>query len=191
MSIKNDFQAIREEISSDEKMLTGVFRIESFIRKYKFLLIALVVAFIAWLGYIWAGDYFKEQKAIASTKLMEQIKANPEDSQAWNALKEKNYELYEMMKFSTALNQNDIDTLKSFGASKNLFISHYANYEVATLQKDFSNSNFGDFTPLALLQEGFLAIQAKNRALALQKLGEIGNDSDLRDFANRIGHYGL
>lgn len=191
MSIKNNFQAIKEEISSDEKMLEGVFRIESFIRKYKILFISLAIALIAWIAYIWMGDYFKEQKAIASTKLMEQIQANPQDTQAWAKLKDENYALYEMLKFSSAISQNNVKELEGFTKSSNTFIAHYAYYEVATLKKSFVSSNFGDFAPLALLQEGFLALQEKNRSLALQKLGEIGNDSDLKEFANRIGHYEL
>ncbi|WP_305862793.1 hypothetical protein [Helicobacter cholecystus] len=191
MNMKNDFKTIKEEISNDEKMLEGIFRIETFIKKYKFLLIALGVVLCAWIAYIWTEDYFKEQKAIASTKLMQQIQANPQDAQAWNSLKEKNDTLYEMLKFSQALLQNNADELEGFIKSKNTFIAHYANYEVATFKKSFTTDNFGEFSPLALLQEGFLALKEKNRTLALQKLAEISNDSDLREFANRIGHYGL
>lgn len=191
MSIKNNFQSMKEEISRDEKMLEGVFRIESFIKKYKFLLIALSIAIVVWIAYIWMEDYFREQKAIASTELMEQIQADAKNIQAWNKLKDKNYTLYEMLKFSKAISQNNTSELEGFIKSSNSFISHYANYEIATLKKSFLSGNFGEFTSLTLLQEGFLALQEKNRALALQKLGEIGNDSDLKEFANRIGHYGI
>lgn len=191
MSVKNNFQAIKEEISNDEKMLEGVFRIESFIRKYKFIFVVLGICFLIWLGYIWSKDYFKEQNAIASTQLMEEIQKDFSNTQAWNDLQEKNYALYEILSFSQAIKQSDSKKLEELSKSKNLFIAHYASYEVSTLNKNFALNNYGSFNSLALLQEGFLASQEKNRSLALKKFSEIQSDSDLKDFANRIGHYGL
>lgn len=191
MSIKENLQVAREEISSDEKMLESVFRIEGFLRKYKYIFIALLLVGIGWLAYIWAGDYFREKRAIESSELMSAIEKNPQDTQAWDKLKNKNFELYEMMKFSRAITNSNVEELASFAKSSNPLIAHYSSYEVATLNKSFVSANFGEFLPLALLQEGYMAIQNKNREEALKKLDEIGNDLDLRDFANRIGHYGL
>lgn len=191
MSIKENLQVVKEEISSDEKMLESVFRIEAFIKKYKFLFIALIVAGLGWIAWLYASDYLKEQKAIKSTALMEKIQSNVEDESAWNELKKENAPLYEMMRFSYAIKNNNIQELEQMKNSSNPFISSYSNYEVASLTENFSSLKDGDFSDLALLQEGYLLVSKKDYTQALSKLNGISNTSELKDFALRIGHYGI
>lgn len=191
MSIKENLQVVKEEISSDEKMLESVFRIEAFIKKYKFLFIALIVAGLGWIAWLYASDYLKEQKAIKSTALMEKIQSNVEDESAWNELKKENASLYEMMRFSYAIKNNNIQELEQMKNSSNPFISSYSNYEVASLTENFSSLKDSDFSDLALLQEGYLLVSKKDYTQALSKLNGISNTSELKDFALRIGHYGI
>lgn len=191
MSIKENLQVVKEEISSDEKMLESVFRIEAFIKKYKFLFIALIVAGLGWIAWFYAGDYFKEQKAIKSTALMEKIQSNIEDESAWNELKKENAPLYEMMRFSYAIKNNNTQELEQMKSSKNPFIATYADYEVASITENFTSLKEGAFSDLALLQEGYLLVSKKDYPQALNKLNAIANSSELKDFALRIGHYGI
>lgn len=191
MSIKENLQVVKEEISSDEKMLESVFRIEAFIKKYKFLFIALIVAGLGWIAWLYASDYLKEQKAIKSTALMEKIQSNIEDENAWNELKKENAPLYEMMRFSYAIKNNNTQELEQMKNSSNPFISAYSSYEVASLTENFSSLKDGDFSDLALLQEGYLLVSKKDYTQALSKLNGISNTSELKDFALRIGHYGI
>lgn len=191
MSIKENLQVVKEEISSDEKMLESVFRIEAFIKKYKFLFIALIVAGLGWIAWLYASDYLKEQKAIKSTALMEKIQSNVEDENAWNELKKENAPLYEMMRFSYAIKNNNTQELEQMKNSSNPFISAYSSYEVASLTENFSSLKDGDFSDLALLQEGYLLVSKKDYTQALNKLNGISNTSELKDFALRIGHYGI
>lgn len=191
MSIKENLQVVKEEISSDEKMLESVFRIEAFIKKYKLLFIALIVAGLGWIAWLYASDYLKEQKAIKSTALMEKIQSNIEDENAWNELKKENAPLYEMMRFSYAIKNNNTQELEQMKISSNPFISSYSSYEVASLTENFSSLKDGDFSDLALLQEGYLLVSKKDYTQALSKLNGISNTSELKDFALRIGHYGI
>lgn len=191
MSIKENLQVVKEEISSDEKMLESVFRIEAFIKKYKLLFIALIVAGLGWIAWLYASDYLKEQKAIKSTALMEKIQSNIKDENAWNELKKENAPLYEMMRFSYAIKNNNTQELEQMKNSSNPFISSYSSYEVASLTENFSSLKDGDFSDLALLQEGYLLVSKKDYTQALGKLNGISNTSELKDFALRIGHYGI
>lgn len=191
MSIKENLQVVKEEISSDEKMLESVFRIEAFIKKYKLLFIVLIVAGLGWIAWLYASDYLKEQKAIKSTALMEKIQSNVEDENAWNELKKENALLYEMMRFSYAIKNNNTQELEQMKNSSNPFISSYSSYEVASLTENFSSLKDGDFSDLALLQEGYLLVSKKDYTQALSKLNGISNTSELKDFALRIGHYGI
>lgn len=191
MSIKENLQVVKEEISSDEKMLESVFRIEAFIKKYKLLFIAIIVAGLGWIAWLYASDYLKEQKAIKSTALMEKIQSNIEDESAWNELKKENTPLYEMMRFSYAIKNNNTQELEQMKNSSNPFISAYSSYEVASLTENFSSLKDGDFSDLALLQEGYLLVSKKDYTQALNKLNGISNTSELKDFALRIGHYGI
>lgn len=191
MSIKQDLQIAKEEFSSDEKMLESVFRIEAFIRKYKLLFIALIMAGLGWIAWFYLSDYLKEQRAIKSTALMEKIQSNLEDESAWNELKKENAPLYEMMRFSYAIKGSKTQELEQMKSSSNPFISTYATYEVSSLNRDFSGVKEGGFSDLALLQEGYLLIGKKEYSQARNKLNAISNTSELKDFALRIGHYGI
>lgn len=191
MSIKQDLQMAKAEISSDEKMLESVFRIEAFIKKYKMLFLALIVAVIGWIAWFYISDYLKEQKAIKSTALMEKIQSNQSDESAWSELKKENLALYEMMRLSYAIKNENTQELEQVKNSTNPFIASYANYELSSMTQNLSNIKEGAFVDLALLQEGYKLASKKEHKQALNKLNEISNTSELKDFALRIGHYGI
>lgn len=191
MSIKQDLQMAKAEISSDEKMLESVFRIEAFIKKYKMLFLALIVAVIGWIAWFYISDYLKEQKAIKSTALMEKIQNNQSDESAWSELKKENLALYEMMRLSCAIKNENTQELEQVKNSTNPFIASYANYELSSMTQNLSNIKEGAFVDLALLQEGYKLASKKEHKQALNKLNEISNTSELKDFALRIGHYGI
>lgn len=191
MSIKQDLQMAKAEISSDEKMLESVFRIEAFIKKYKMLFLSLIVAVIGWIAWFYISDYLKEQKAIKSTALMEKIQSNQSDESAWSELKKENLALYEMMRLSYAIKNENTQELEQVKNSTNPFIASYANYELSSMTQNLSNIKEGAFVDLALLQEGYKLASKKEHKQALNKLNEISNTSELKDFALRIGHYGI
>lgn len=191
MSIKQDLQMAKAEISSDEKMLESVFRIEAFIKKYKMLFLALIIAIIGWIAWFYISDYLKEQKAIKSTALMEKIQSNQSDESAWSELKKENLALYEMMRLSYAIKNENTQELEQVKNSSNPFIASYANYELSSMTQNLSNIKEGAFVDLALLQEGYMLASKKEHKQALNKLNEISNTSELKDFALRIGHYGI
>lgn len=191
MSIKENLKIAREEISSDEKMLESVFRIEAFIKKYKMLFLALIIAGLGWIAWIYISDYLQEQRAIKSTALMERIQSNQEDESAWSELKKENQPLYEMMRLSYAIQTNKTQELQELGKSQNPFISQYATYEYSSIAENFSALKEGAFWDLALLQEGYLFASKKEHQEALKKLNLIDTASELRDLALRIGHYGI
>lgn len=191
MSIKQDLQMAKAEISSDEKMLESVFRIEAFIKKYKMLFLALIVAIVGWIAWFYISDYLKEQKAIKSTALMEKIQSNQSDESAWSELKKENLALYEMMRLSYAIKNENTQELEQVKNSTNPFIASYANYELSSMTQNLSNIKEGAFVDLALLQEGYKLASKKEHKQALNKLNEISNTSELKDFALRIGHYGI
>lgn len=191
MSIKENLKAVREEMSSDEKMLESVFRIEAFIRKYKKIFLALIIVVLGWIAWFFISDYLKEQKAIKSTALMEKIQSNQEDNKAWEELKKENLALYEMMRLSFAIQKGESNELQQIQNSSNPFISEYAKYEFASMTQNLSSIKEGSFLDLALLQEAYLLNNKKEHAQALLKLNEINNASELKDFALRIGHYGI
>lgn len=191
MSIKENLQEIKKEVSNDEKMLESAFRIEAFIKKYKVLIIALIIVGVGSIMWPYVSDYLQEQKAIKSTALMEKIQANNEDESAWSELKKENLAMYEMMRLSYALKNNKTQELEQMKNAKNPFISQYVTYELATSTQNLGSIKDGEFLDLALLQEEYLLASKKERQQALSKLDAINDASILKDFALRIGHYGI
>ena len=68
MSLKENVDYIKEEISNEEKFFESFFKVEKFYKKYKFIIIALVVLVLGYFITTNILSYVKEQNAIAANK---------------------------------------------------------------------------------------------------------------------------
>lgn len=95
MSIKENVDYIKSELSSEEKLLEGFVKSERFFKKYKNLLIALIVAIV--IGSI---IYFVKKSFDESNKYESNILLNnyleKGDEKALQSLKDKNNSLYQI-----------------------------------------------------------------------------------------------
>lgn len=191
MNLKNNLKSAKEEFSNDEKMLESIFRLEAVFKKYKLLFILIAITLIAVPTGLWIKSYLIEQKALQTTALFNQYQEN-KDPQTLQAIQKQSPTLYEFIALSNALKEQDSKLLSSLAQAQNSFITHYATYQLSSLKEEFSqNQKLGEFNNLALIQEAYLQIQKNNHTQAMHFLNQILPSSDLREWALRIGHYGI
>lgn len=188
MSIKENVDYIKSELSSEEKLLEGFVKSERFFKKYKNLLIALIVAIV--IGSI---IYFVKKSFDESNKYESNILLNnyleKGDEKVLQSLKDKNNSLYqialylkarqdgksaeislpilkELSEFELAKDKNDIEALDKLSMKGDFLLKDYALFNKA----------------LILANEGKYQ-EAKDT------IAKISNDSRTIELVNLLNHY--
>lgn len=190
MSLKENVEYIKQEISTEEQFFESFFKVEKIYKKYKLLIIGTVIAVLAYFIGTAINDYVKEQNAIAANKAYNILIKNPNDKSAEQQkeiLKEKNEKLLQIVLyknskdftlkndviylkqialFNTAIKNNDIKTLNTLILDTNFVLRDYAIFNKALIQ-----SNNGEFKK------------------AKATLNNIENDSQVTTLSNLLKHY--
>ncbi|WP_104687612.1 hypothetical protein [Helicobacter acinonychis] len=136
MSIKENLEQVKSEFKSDEKLLEGAFRLEKFFKRYKWVLLFIVVAFITYLGDTKLQDYKHQQTKERITQIYNEVLESPDNLALQNKLKEVGPELYDLYQFARASERNDINAFKKLSQSSNEIVKTFAEYSYASLSRD-------------------------------------------------------
>ncbi len=192
MSVKDDLNAVKQELNTEEQFLESLIKTERVLKKYKYPLIIGVLLIVLAFVVVKVNDYVTYQKKLTANRAYLAIEKNPNDKKAREILKEKNPKLYNLLIAREQMNRGEeiknidgVDEIQKslinyFLASKSEKIeplSTYANSDIALI-KDF-----------AILQEGFLFLKKGKREVALNKFSEISVDSPLKPIAEALSHY--
>ncbi|RBQ30800.1 hypothetical protein CRU92_10685 [Arcobacter sp. FW59] len=188
MSIKDDVNYIKNELSNEEKFLESFVKTERFFEKYKNIIFVLVlVLIIGTIGYFIKNGVDKSNLYDANVALNKYLETN--DKQALEILKDKNKNLYEIALYLDAKKEqkNSDISLK--------YLKDILDYQVAVI-----NSNSNELDVLAKKSDFLLKDYAIfNRALILvndqkyveakELLEQISKDSRASELANLLKHY--
>lgn len=154
MSLKDNVNYIKEEISTEEQFLEGFVKFERIYKKYKFIIISSVALLVIGVAGSAIKDYIdndtKQKANIAYNKLL----VNSNDTASLAILKDSNEKLYnifmamtkqdgatvdtpylkELTEYSTALEKSDMATLNSLTLNQEFILSEYALINKALLQ---------------------------------------------------------
>ena len=153
MSLKEDINYIKEEISTEESFMEKFFKTEQFYKKYKNIIIGgLSVAVIAVVGF-YISSYIAEQNKIESNKAFNTLLEDSTNVNSIAVLKEKNPQLLEVINFiengttnkdmeflkelslySLAMKENNIDKLSSVSQKQNFLLKDFAMFNKALIQ---------------------------------------------------------
>ena len=161
MSIKENVDYVKTELSSEEKFLENFVKSERFFKKYKTLIFGLVAAlFVGTIGYF-IKNTIDESNKFEANIAFNKVLSNNNDTQAFEILKEKNPQLYDIAKYIQAKNEGrileiDVPLLKELSkyqtAINNKSISSLDNL---SMQNDFLLKEFAIFNKaLFLTNEG-------------------------------------
>ncbi len=186
MNIADVTRGVKKELSGDERVLESAFKLETYYKKYKFLIWAIIVGLIVFFVGRAVMQSIHEDKLVEANKAFLTLQTKADDKEALSILKEKNPTLYELFSFSQASKNHDSKVLEVLSSSDNAVISDSSAYAFATLDRKSSDSKL--YREMALLQEAYLYIRAGDIKNAKAKLELIEERSSLFMLASLLKH---
>lgn len=177
---------VKQELSSDEKVLESAFKLETFYKKYR----VAIWSAVALLALFFIGKSImsgmEERRLSEANSALLTLQQNPEDSAALNTLKEKNPALFELYSYAEAAKKEDKEVLNTLSQSGNTVVSDASEYTLAVMENSTADSAL--YREMVLLEEAYLAIQNKEMAKAEEKLGMIDPRSPVATLAQLLKH---
>lgn len=186
MGIKDGVQFAKAELTSDEKMLEGLFKFESFYNKYK-KLIWILVALIA-LGFLGkvAYGYWNDMKIEKSNEALIKLYKNPTDKAQLAILKENNRPLYDLFSYQAAVRQNDTRALKELSNSSDELVADMSRYAVGAIDgKPVKSTIYND---MSILEEASDAVAKNDMATAKKILSTMPKESPAIQISKLLEH---
>lgn len=197
MSIKNDIEMIKEELTSEEKFFEKSVITERFVKKYKNILIAGVAFIVVGVTGNIVYDINKEETAKEANVVLSSLQANPSDSNALAQLKSLSPALHDVYIYSKAIADKDVQTLESLKDSKVLPLADLIRYELAQNNKDvneltaYALAQDAIYKDLAQVQAAIILMNDAQTDKAHSKLQTIEEVSPLSKIAKALLHYGV
>lgn len=186
MSVQDDINYVKKELSSDERVLESALKIETLYRKYKFIVWSVVIVLILFFVGSRVMDAIQESKLEKANQAFLTLQTNSEDAQALLVLKENNPLLSELFAYSQATKKKDIKMLETLGSSSNDIIADASRYTVGVLNRKPVDSKL--YKELALFEEAYLSIQSGDTKKAKAKLELIDERSSLGMLTELFNH---
>lgn len=197
MSLKENLEAIRTELSSEEKFFESAVRTERFVKKYQKPMIASLVALLIGLGTYAGYDAYQNAKIEKANKALSALLLNSNDSASLQQLQENSTSLYDLYRLSKALKEGDQKGLESLKNSNSSEVADIAMYESAVLANDnkalslYTKKQGALYQDLAAIEVAVEEIQNQNSVTARTSLAVIKEDSALYPLAQMLNHYGV
>ena len=189
MALKENIEAVKKEIGTEEQFLEGLIKSERFYKKYKRTIISVVVVAVLAGGTYATMSVLNENRLQASNEAYNKLLNDPSDDAAKAVLKDKNERLYNFYRFQEALESNDIAVLKELAQyTKDPVISDLASYQLSAVENE-SNPKSELLVGFIALQEGYKLLQADKIKEAKLKFAQIDLNSPLKNISNNLEHY--
>ncbi len=186
MSIKDGLNEIKEELSSDEKLLEQAFHLEKFYKKHKVKILGtLALVIVLGLGYS-INNYLQQQKLLAANKALLTLQKDPTNKKALEELKSNNKKLYTLFVYSNAVDNENVKPLKSLKGDDEL-LEDIINYHKAVLESKTTDSKY--YYNLALIEKAYLLIKEGKKDKAKSILMQIPKNSPVAPVASMLEHY--
>ncbi len=197
MSLKENMQALKVELNSEEKFFENAVRTERFVKKYQKPMAIAVIILLLGLGGYMGYDAYSNAKIEKANVALNTLLRNPADQKALNVLKENGGALYDVYALSKALKDNDLKALNALRSSVFPEVSDIATYESAALSKDnkelgaYSKRQGSLYEELATIELAVESIQKGDVVSAQSLLSVIKEDSPLYPVVQTLSHYGV
>jgi len=194
LGLKENMNAIKKELSTEEQFLESVIKAEGFFKKYKKLLIIVAVLVIALsLAYVF---YQSTQKSNLdeSNRAFVALQSDPTNKTAIETLKSKNPRLYQLFLFSSEVKSNDPVKLQSLKSQiTDPILKDLLTYQEASLLekdlRDYSMKKDALLKDLASLESVYLLLEEGKSKEAATILAQIPANSALNEIVQSLKHY--
>ncbi|MFW0702572.1 tetratricopeptide repeat protein [Aliarcobacter butzleri] len=188
MSLKEDVGYIKNELSSEEKFIENFVKGERFFKKYKTLIIAVVVILIIGLiGFTVKKSIDNSNKHDANIALSQFLENG--DEKALETLKNKNEKLYEVALFLQAKKDNKISSIEL------PLLKELVKFQTATASNNIEELNSlsmqNDFLlkEFALFNKALILVNEGKYEEAKKELSQISQTSKAYELATLLNHY--
>jgi len=186
VSIKDDVNYVKKELSGDEKVLESAFKLETIYKKHKFKIWGVAAALVIFFGGKAIQETMHEAQLTKANEAFLTLQTKSDDAAALQILKENNPALLELFTFAQAVKKQDAKVLEVLSASKNAVIADASAYTVGVLAKKPVDSIL--YKEMSFFEEAYLAINAGDAKTAKAKLELIDERSPLAVITGFLKH---
>lgn len=189
MSLKDNVNYVKDELSSEEKFLEGFVKTERFYKKNKILIIVAAVVVVGGLIGFYATKYIQGQNKLEANIAFNKVLENPKDSAALATLKEKNSQLFQVAQYLEAAKDEKVADVQI------KYLKELATYQKALEKKDITALNTvsmqNDFLlkEFAIFNKALIQVNQGKYEDAKVTLKLIPEDSKVNDLVNVLKHY--
>ena len=197
MSLKENIEMVKDELSSEEKFFEKAVVTERFVKKYKKPLIGSVVVIIAVVAINIVLDISNKNRIEAANETLAKLQKNPADAAALSSLESLSPQLHDVWLYSQALANQDAKTMQKLQNSKALLIPDLSSYETAQNTQDvkkldaYAEKQGAIYKDLARVEAALVLMNEKKIKQAHAKLSMIAQNSPLAKVAQALMHYGV
>jgi len=186
VSIKDDVNYVKTELSGDEKVLESAFKLESLYKKNKTVIWGAIGALLLFFVVKTGMEAMHQSKLEAANQAFLTLQQKADDTKALDILKENNPALYELYTLSQSAKKQDVKALQVLSGSKNDIVADMSRYSAAAIEKKPVDSKL--YKEMAYLEEAYMAIKEGKIAEAKNKLELIDERSSLSMLAKLLEH---
>jgi len=186
MSIKDELNHVKEELSGDEKILESAFKLERIYKKYKILIWGILLLLIVGFGGNAAWGAYQQSKLASANDAFLTLQKDPKDSAALAKLKANNPKLLALFQLHQALASGSVDALKTLESNRDPIVSDVAKYHVGVLSGHPVDSVY--YHDLSVIEEAYADLKAGNKSAAKDKLSLISETSPVAKIAQLLKH---
>ncbi len=182
MALKENIQAIKEEIGAEEQFLESLIKGERFFKKYKFAIIgSILLLVVLGIGYS-VNDYLKNKELRLTNEAYLALLQNPNDKKSLDILKKGNKELYLAFLFTQAKKNNNTKELKELLST-----------QMDPILKDMVKFDLGEdselYKNIQYLNKGYKLLSENKIKEARNTFSQIPLTSNLNEITKRLNHY--
>ncbi len=196
LGLKENVEALKQELSAEEQFLESVIKAEGFFKKYKKLLIAGALLLVTTIVVYLTMDYIKKRDLVLANEALATLEKNPNNPEALKMLENKDPALYELFRFHVAAESGKTAKLDiAAKESRDPVLKDLATYQAASLKAEherlaaYAQKQEALLKELAILDDAFLLFSEGKSDEAKTKLAQIPVTSPLYAIVQRYAHY--
>ncbi|TQR33096.1 hypothetical protein DMB92_03825 [Campylobacter sp. MIT 99-7217] len=183
MALKEDLNAIKKELNTEEQLIENFIKGERFFKKYKYIFFVLIVALICYGIFSYVSNLMHEQNIQKSNQIYSELIKDPNNEGNLQELKKVNPNLYAIFILSHSQFFNDTEDK----------IKEAVQLKINPLLKDILalslNENSQFLVSYNKLLQAFELLKEDKVQEANIILSKIPLDSRLNEIANNLRHY--
>jgi tetratricopeptide (TPR) repeat protein len=187
MSLKENVDYIKQEISNEEKFFESFFKVEKFWKKYKLIIIITIVGVLGYFISNGVMNYIEEQNDIKANIAYNKLLKNPQDTKSIDILKQTNKTLLDIAMYKNSKDNTtntDVEYLKQIA----LFNKAIKNNDIKALDKLIVDQDFV-LREYALFNKALILSNNKSYQKAKETLKLIPQSSNVKQISNLLEHY--